>query len=121
MNIRSKRQLTSTFVAAVAAIGLAIIPAAGAQAQGIVYKTYCGVNYTGFSNQGTVQNGGLVASTRRASTGCGGSIYVTARSGGSPTYLGTTYSAGNYVSQTTNGVYYSPGATHGSPAGSFAS
>lgn len=38
---------------------------------------------------------------------------MTATSAGNPTYLGTSYSSGNYVGQVTNGTYYAPGGSHG--------
>ena len=121
MQTQLNRRLTGVIGATALAVSLAVVPAVGAQAQGIVYRTDCGVQYTRFSNHGTVENGGLLASTRRASTGCGGQIFVTARSAGNMTYLGTTYSSTYYVSQRTNSTYTAPGAMHGSPAGSFAS
>lgn len=112
INTNRKLRAGSVLGALALTIGLVVVPGTGAFAQGIVYKTGCGVQYTGFSNQGTIPNGGLVASTRRASAGCGGNIFVTARSAGSATYLGTSYSSGNYIGQTTNGSYYAPGASH---------
>lgn len=117
MKIQIKRRLSTVLVGAVVALGLAVVPAVGAQAQGIVYKTYCGVQYTGFSNQGAT----LATSTRRASAGCGGSIFTSPRSLGSITGAGTLYSAGDYVTLTAGGVYSAPGGSHGSPAGTFSS
>jgi len=108
-----KLRISGALGALALSLGLALAPSAGASAQGIVYRTYCGVQYTGFSNQGAISSGGLVASTRRASAGCGGSILVAATSAGNATYLGTSYSSGNYVGQTTNGSYYAPGGYHG--------